>query len=79
MCIRDRGYLARFEHIARLQTLNGYIDGDVRQLDTSTYYFVGKSVSDDLYYWRSLDLSKRSSANPSTPRLGHGAIGSRST
>lgn len=62
-----QGYLARFEHIARLQTLNGYIDGDVRQLDTSTYYFVGKSVSDDLYYWRSLDLSKRSSANPRAP------------
>jgi len=62
-----QGYLSRFEAIATLHTLNGYIDGDVRQLDTSTYYFVGKSASDNLYYWRSLDLSKRSSARPDTP------------
>ena len=62
-----QGYLSRFEGIASIHTLNGYIDGNVAQLDTSTYYFVGKSATDNLYYWRSLDLSKRSTGKPDAP------------
>lgn len=62
-----QNYLSRFERIASIQTLNGYIDGDTRALEASTYYFVGKAATDDLYYWRSLDLSQRSSINPKAP------------
>lgn len=62
-----QGYLSRFEGIASIHTLNGYIDGNVAQSDTSTYYFVGKSATDNLYYWRSLDLSKRSTGKPDAP------------
>jgi hypothetical protein len=62
-----QGFLSRFEEVASIQTLNGYIDGNVGQLETSTYYFVGKSATDSIYYWRSLDLSKRSTANPDAP------------
>ncbi|MFO2464138.1 neuraminidase-like domain-containing protein [Pseudomonas sp. 15FMM2] len=62
-----QSYLSRFEEIANIQTLNGYIDGDAGQLTDSTYYFVGKSSTDDTYYWRSLDLSKRSTLKPDTP------------
>lgn len=62
-----QGYLSRFEEVANIQTLNGYIDGDVKQWDTSTYYFVGKSTTDELYYWRSLDLSKRSTLKAEAP------------
>ncbi|MGX5794898.1 Tc toxin subunit A-related protein [Pseudomonas sp. E2-15] len=62
-----QGYLSRFEEVASIQTLNGYIDGNVKQWDTSTYYFVGKSTTDELYYWRSLDLSKRSSVKAEAP------------
>lgn len=62
-----QGYLSRFEEVASIRTLNGYIDGNVNQWDTSTYYFVGKSTTDVLYYWRSLDLSKRSSVKPAAP------------
>lgn len=62
-----QGYLSRFEEVANIQTLNGYIDGNVKQWNTSTYYFVGKSTSDELYYWRSLDLSKRSTVKTEGP------------
>lgn len=62
-----QGYLSRFEEVASIQTLNGYIDGNVKHWDTSTYYFVGKSASDERYYWRSLDLSERSSVNAQAP------------
>ncbi|MBJ2245345.1 neuraminidase-like domain-containing protein [Pseudomonas haemolytica] len=62
-----QGYLSRFEEVASIQTLNGYIDGNIEQWSTSTYYFVGKSATDELYYWRSLDLSKRSSVKAEAP------------
>lgn len=62
-----QGYLSRFEGVASIRTLNGYIDGDDSQLATSTYYLVGKSATDNLYYWRSLDLSKRSTVTPKAP------------
>ncbi|MGR3886330.1 Tc toxin subunit A-related protein [Pseudomonas sp. 1152_12] len=62
-----QGYLSRFEEVASIQTLNGYIDGTVNQWDASTYYFVGKSAADELYYWRSLDLSKRSTVKAEAP------------
>lgn len=62
-----QGYLSRFENVASIQTLNGYIDGNTERLETSLYYFVGKSPTDNLYYWRSLDLSQRSTRNPDAP------------
>ena len=52
-------YLTRFEEIANLKTLNGYIDGDKDNFASSTYYFVGRSNVDNTYYWRSLDMSRR--------------------
>ncbi|WP_256660091.1 neuraminidase-like domain-containing protein [Pseudomonas sp. R2-37-08W] len=55
-------YLARFEETANIRTLNGYIDADLNNLHSGTYYFVGKSTSENTYYWRSLDLSRRSGA-----------------
>lgn len=54
-----QSYLARFEDIANLTTLNGYIDGDITNMANSTYYFVGKSRAENTYYWRSLDMAKR--------------------
>ena len=54
-----QNYLNRFEDIANLTTLNGYIDGDIKNMANSMYYFVGKSRSENTYYWRSLDMSKR--------------------
>ena len=55
-----QNYLTRFEEIANIRTLNGYIDGNTDALHNSNYYFVGKSSSENTYYWRSLDLRKRS-------------------
>lgn len=52
------GYLNRFEELATIKTLNGYIDGDTNSLANSVYYFIGKSSSDNTYYWRTLDLSR---------------------
>ena len=54
-----QSYLGRFEDIANLTTLNGYIDGDIITMANSTYYFVGKSRAENTYYWRSLDMAKR--------------------
>lgn len=54
-----QNYLARFEEIANIRTLNGYIDGNTDALHNSSYYFVGKSSSENTYYWRSLNLCKR--------------------
>ena len=54
-----QNYLARFEETANIRTINGYIDADLSNLYSGTYYFVGKSSSEHTYYWRSLDLSKR--------------------
>ncbi|WPN96610.1 neuraminidase-like domain-containing protein [Pseudomonas sp. MUP55] len=55
-------YLARFEEIANIRTINGYIDADLSKLHSGTYYFVGKSSSENTYYWRTLHLSRRSGA-----------------
>ncbi|MCL6703594.1 neuraminidase-like domain-containing protein [Pseudomonas sp. T1.Ur] len=55
-----QAYLSRFEEIANIETLNGYIDGDHTALDSSTYYLVGKSSSEKTYYWRSLGLQRPS-------------------
>ncbi len=57
-----QGYLNRFEELASIKTLNGYIDGDTANLADSVYYFVGKSRSENTFYWRSLDLSQRDKA-----------------
>ena len=54
-----QSYLSRFEDIANLTTLSGYIDGDINGMADSMYYFVGKSRAENTYYWRSLDMSKR--------------------
>ncbi len=56
-----QAYLNRFEELANLKTLNGYIDGDNDHLTRSVYYFVGKSSSENSYYWRSLDMRERAS------------------
>ena len=69
LLIAVQNYLARFEEIANIRTLNGYIDGNAGQLHSSTYYFVGKSTSENTYYWRSLDLSQRSTVTPTKPSI----------
>jgi hypothetical protein len=51
------GYLTRFEEVANLSILNGYIDGD--DVDNGVHYVLAKSRSADRYYWRSLDMSQR--------------------
>lgn len=59
-------YLGRFEEIANLKVCNGYIDGE--DFANSIYYFIGKSPAENVWYWRSLDMSqravKRSKATP---------------
>ncbi|BBP51108.1 toxin [Pseudomonas sp. St386] len=50
-------YLTRFEEIANLNILNGYIDGE--DFANSTYYFIAKSRSENTYFWRSLDMAQR--------------------
>ncbi|MGL6241874.1 neuraminidase-like domain-containing protein [Pseudomonas sp.] len=52
-------YLSRFEEVANLTTINGYIDGE--DFANSTYYFIAKSPTAGTYYWRSLDMSRRPS------------------
>ncbi|MFP3515636.1 neuraminidase-like domain-containing protein [Pseudomonas sp. SIMBA_077] len=54
-----QNYLNRFEDIANLTTLNGYIDGNINEMAESTYYFVAKSRAEKTYYWRSLAMAKR--------------------
>jgi hypothetical protein len=51
------GYLARFEEVANLTILNGYIDGE--DFANSTYYFIAKSRTENTYFWRSLDMAQR--------------------
>ncbi|WP_058542069.1 neuraminidase-like domain-containing protein [Pseudomonas fluorescens] len=50
-------YLTRFEEVANLNVLNGYIDGE--DFANSTYYFIAKSRSENTYFWRSLDMAQR--------------------
>ncbi|QOY69455.1 neuraminidase-like domain-containing protein [Pseudomonas sp. OST1909] len=53
------GYLNRFEELANIRTLNGYIDGDRDSFASSAYYFIGKSSSENTYYWRTLAMPER--------------------
>ena len=57
-------YLTRFEEVANLNILNGYIDGD--DFANSTYYFIAKSRSENTYFWRSLNMAQRPFAGTST-------------
>jgi hypothetical protein len=57
-------YLARFEEIANLRCVNGYIDG--QDFANSVYYFIGKSPAENAYYWRTLDMSRRPAIEPGT-------------
>lgn len=57
-------YLARFEEIANLRVVNGYIDGE--DFANSTYYFVGKSPAENAYYWRTLDMARRPAIGPAS-------------
>lgn len=50
-------YLTRFEEVANLHILNGYIDGE--DFANSTYYFIAKSRSENTYFWRSLNMAQR--------------------
>ncbi|WP_431080482.1 neuraminidase-like domain-containing protein [Pseudomonas thivervalensis] len=50
-------YLTRFEEVANLTILNGYIDGE--DFANSTYYFIAKSRTENTYFWRSLDMAQR--------------------
>ncbi|MCW1243835.1 neuraminidase-like domain-containing protein [Pseudomonas sp. SAICEU22] len=50
-------YLTRFEEIANLNVLNGYIDR--RDFANSTYYFIAKSRTENTYFWRSLNMAQR--------------------
>ncbi|EPJ78405.1 neuraminidase-like domain-containing protein [Pseudomonas sp. CFII68] len=58
-------YLTRFEEMANLNILNGYIDGE--DFANSTYYFIAKSRTENTYFWRSLDMGQRPVAD--TPPL----------
>ncbi|WP_434572527.1 Tc toxin subunit A-related protein [Pseudomonas sp. Z3-6] len=50
-------YLTRFEEIANLNILNGYIDGE--DFANSNYYFIAKSRTENTYFWRSLNMTQR--------------------
>ncbi|MBI6577330.1 toxin [Pseudomonas viridiflava] len=50
-------YLASFEEVANLTIINGYIDSD--RFAEGTYYFIGKSRAENIYYWRSVDMKER--------------------
>ncbi|WDR36178.1 neuraminidase-like domain-containing protein [Pseudomonas serboccidentalis] len=63
-------YLTRFEAITNLNILNGYIDGE--KFAESTYYLVGKSRSENSYFWCSLNMAARplvmDSSTPAAPQ-----------
>jgi hypothetical protein len=52
-----KAYLASFEEVANLTILNGYIDSD--RFAEGTYYFIGKSRAENIYYWRTVDMNER--------------------
>ncbi|WP_028622792.1 neuraminidase-like domain-containing protein [Pseudomonas sp. Ant30-3] len=52
-----KSYLTRFEEVANLKILNGYIDG--ADFANSKYYFIAKSRSEPTYFWRSLNMAER--------------------
>lgn len=64
-------YLTRFEEIANLNILNGYIDGE--DFANSTYYFIAKSRTENTYFWRSLNMAQRplNGPPPQTPAIAH--------
>ena len=57
-------YLSRFEALANIKTLNGYIDGDKDSFASSTYYFTGKSSPENTYYWRTLKMASGDATTP---------------
>lgn len=64
-------YLTRFEEVANLNILNGYIDG--ADFANSTYYFIAKSRSENTYFWRSLNMAQRplDGTSPSPAKRDH--------
>ncbi|WP_053145972.1 neuraminidase-like domain-containing protein [Pseudomonas sp. P97.38] len=50
------GYLEKFEDVADIDVLNGYIDGPFVVSDSTVYradyYFLGRKRADSKYYWR---------------------------
>lgn len=50
-------YLAKFEEIANLHIVNGYVDSD--NFAEGTYYFIGQCPKTKGYYWRSVNMSER--------------------
>lgn len=50
-------YLSKFEEVANLTIINGYIDSD--KFAEGTYYFIGKSRAENQYYWRNVDMNER--------------------
>lgn len=52
-----KAYLANFEEVANLSVINGYIDSD--DFAQGTYYFIGKSCAENVYYWRSVNMADR--------------------
>ena len=49
-------YLGRLEEIINLQTINGYIDGNIESMADSTYYLIGQSKGTNTVYYRSLNM-----------------------
>ncbi|MCU5775375.1 neuraminidase-like domain-containing protein [Erwiniaceae bacterium BAC15a-03b] len=46
-------YMTRFEQVANLEVVSGYHDNN--SINSGTTYLVGKSVTDESYYWRTLN------------------------
>jgi hypothetical protein len=60
------GYLTKFEKTSNLQVVSGYLDGFNPKTDT--YHFIGKTnASPPEYYWRSLDMGLRDTAQRLSP------------
>ncbi|MFP3669991.1 neuraminidase-like domain-containing protein, partial [Priestia sp. SIMBA_032] len=69
-----KSYLARFEEVANLKVVNGYIN--TTDFRNGMYYFIGRSQGENQYYWRSVDMSQRShksvtDPNPDGPKFDH--------
>lgn len=62
-------YLTRLEVITNLNILNGYIDSE--DFAESNYYLLGKSRSENSYFWCSLDMAARPVV---TPPVGSAAV-----
>ncbi|WP_168184468.1 neuraminidase-like domain-containing protein [Pseudomonas sp. Bc-h] len=50
-------YLDKFEEVANLTIINGYIDSD--RFAEGNYYFIGKSRAENQYYWRMVNMNER--------------------